>query len=204
MLADNGFDYHVLTNAAKSIKGVSGLTCEIGLRQGGGTKYIIDALLENGDVGRTHIALDPYGSLPYVQSESHLIGTIGPYPNDMMKQVMIDVYAYIQNKDINVLFFPLEDTEFFERFEKGVPIYHDGVKDVLNTYALVYFDGPHSLNSTMEETEFFAPRGVPGSIFVYDDTINYYDHSKIKTWLIANDWTELEVAATKSAYVKLG
>lgn len=206
-LQDNGRDYHILTSAAKKIKGTKGLTCEVGLREGGGSKYIIDALIDNGDTGRTHIAIDPYGSIPYVQSENNKAlvhgEKNGPYPNSMMKRCLSELYGYIGNKDIEILFFPLEDTEFFDKFYDGVPVYQHGEKEIVNTYALTYLDGPHDLESTMRETVFFADRGVPGSILVYDDIANYYDHSKIKEYLLAINWKILEEADSKNSYVKV-
>jgi len=206
MLNENGRDYHILTNATKLIKGVPGLTGEVGLREGGGSKYIIDALLENGDLGRTHIAIDPYGSIPYCQSEAnqeleHGAGN-GPYPNQMMKKALSELYGYINNKEIEVLFFPLEDTEFFDRYGAGVPVYSNGKKELINCYALMYLDGPHSLDSTMRETIFFAKRSVTGSVLVFDDVENYYDHGSIKSYLENNGWKEIEPPASKASYVK--
>jgi hypothetical protein len=205
-LQDNGYDYHVLINAVKKVKDVPGLTCEIGLREGGGTKYMIDALIENEDLGRTHIAIDCYGSMPYVQSESSknlTHGDRGPYPNEMMKRTLSELYAYVYTKDIEVLFFPLEDTEFFARYGGGVPLYCDAKKYIVNQYAAVYLDGPHSLDTTMAETLFFAERSIPGSTIVYDDVVNYYDHDKVKEWLLANGWNILETSSSKNSYIKV-
>lgn len=206
-LKDNGHDYHVLINATKKIKKVSGLTCEVGLREGGGSKYIIDTLMENEDLGRTHIAIDPYGSIPYIQSESRVRAdgdeARGPYPNKMMKRCLSELYGYIYDKDIEVLFFPLEDTEFFKRFSDGVPVYCDGKKFYKKVYALTYLDGPHNLDHTMREAIFFGERTNIGGVLVFDDVKNYYDHSKVKDYLIENGWNELEVAGTKISYLKV-
>lgn len=201
MLRDNGSDYDVVQNATKEIKGVPGLTCEIGLREGGGSKYIIDALVNNEDFGRTHIAIDPYGSIPYIQSETQ-IRQDGPYPNDMMKVTLWSLYEYIHKKDIDFLFFPLEDEEFFRRYSDGVPVYKNHKKELINTYALVFIDGPHNLESTMNEAMFFAPRCVPGSILVFDDVDKYYDHSRIKEYLLNNEFEEYRTVNTKAAYIK--
>jgi hypothetical protein len=201
MLNENGRDYFILQNAAKRIKGVPGLTCEVGLREGGGSKYIIDALLENGDTGRTHITIDPFGSIPYIQSETQTRQD-GAYPNKMMKRVLSELYGYVYDKDIEVLFFPLEDTEFFTRYHNGVPVYSDKEKKIINTYALTYLDGPHNLESTMAEAVFFAERSVPGSVLIFDDVENYYDHSKVKEYLENNGWKEIEPPTSKASYYK--
>jgi hypothetical protein len=201
-LQDNGHDYDVLTQAVKAVKGVPGLTCEVGLREGGGSKYMIDALMENQDHGRTHVAIDCYGSMPYTQSEQQQ-RTDGPYPNEMMSRTLSELYGYVHGKPMQVYFFPMEDTEFFNRFGDGVPVYSGAHKEVLNTYACTYLDGPHSLGSTMVETVFFAARGVPGSVIVYDDVSGYYDHTKIKAYLETIGWKELLVAPSKISYVKV-
>ncbi len=43
MLTDSS-EYSILTNAVDMIKNIEGLTCEIGLREGGSTKIILDSL----------------------------------------------------------------------------------------------------------------------------------------------------------------
>jgi hypothetical protein len=199
MLGQNGMSYEVLEEAAKSIKGVSGLTCEIGLREGGGTKLIIDSLISVNDFNRTHICIDPFGHLPYPLNETQIVTY--DYTNHMRNQAMWELYAYIDDKKINVLFFPLEDFEFFNRFADGVPVYEDS-KRMMNQYALVYFDGPHTLAITMNETEFFEPRAPKGAIFVYDDIHDYYDHSKIKEYLTALGWEEIIATNHKASYRK--
>lgn len=206
-LRDNGKDYHILVNATKKIKGVYGMTCEVGLREGGGSKYIIDTLMENGDRGRTHIAIDPYGSIPYIQSEEQVRADgdegHGPYPNKMMKVCLSELYGYIYNKDIEVLFFPLEDTEFFKRYGDGIPVYSEAKKINKQIYALTYLDGPHNLDHTMREAIFFGKRTNIGGTMVFDDVNNYYDHTKIKEYLLKNGWNELEVSGTKISYIKM-
>ena len=55
--------YDLLKKYAKTIKGVDGLTCEIGVRRGLGSKSIMEGCIENNDK-RTHICIDPYGKNP--------------------------------------------------------------------------------------------------------------------------------------------
>jgi len=40
-------DYHVLEESTEHIKDLPGMTCEIGLREGAGTKAILDGLLKS-------------------------------------------------------------------------------------------------------------------------------------------------------------
>ena len=54
--------YDVMKKHILTLKGVDGLSCEIGLRRGGGTKTMLDAFLMNNDK-RIHVAIDPYGNI---------------------------------------------------------------------------------------------------------------------------------------------
>ena len=199
-LVGDGVDYHILEHAVMAIKGVPGLICEIGLREGGGTKTIMDTLLINGDLDRTCIAIDPYGCLPYRMRENNLIEETG-FSNTMMKRTLHSLYWYIENLRLNFTFFQLEDTEFFKRYGDGIPVYDKNGKHLINQYALVYFDGPHSLKDTMDETLFFMDKVVPGSIFVYDDVTQYYDHKAIYDFLLTKLW-KLEMATKHKAYYR--
>ena len=202
-----GQDYDLLTEAAKSIVGVPGLTVEVGLHRGGGSKYIIDALVETNQK-RTHIAIDPYGQIPYPsdKKEDHNYD----YHNEHKRQTMIAIHEYLQDKpDINFCLFVLEDTEFFKRFRDGVPVYFNHTKEIVNQYALVYFDGPHTTSATLLEAEFFAERAPVGACFVFDDTNlskdgtpAWYDHTKIREYLESHGWVVLREGVTKMSYRK--
>jgi hypothetical protein len=197
-LPTDSADYEVLYNAASSIKDVEGLVCEIGTRRGGSTKYIIDGLLNAEDFNRTFICVDPYGSIEYFSNEHSC--SKPDYTNDMRNDAIINIYKYVLSKPINVLFFCLEDTEFFKRFEDGVPVYND-IKKLINQYSLVFFDGPHCSASIIKEVEFFYPRTVIGSKFVFDDVCDY-NHSLIHESLIKNNFKQTETSHRKVTYIK--
>lgn len=199
-ITDNGEDYDLLEDATKLIKGVEGLTLEIGLRMGGGSKHIIDSLLANGDNNRTHIAIDPYGFMDYPYDENTLAPLAFGAP--LMKKAMVAMYSYVRNKDIDFLFFPFEDEEYFRLFMGGVPVYKRGIKTIENNYALVYFDGPHTKKAVLNETRFFMDRARFGSVFVYDDVKNFYDHSVIEKFLFEEGWKKVLEASSKAAYRK--
>jgi len=209
----DGKHYSVLYDAARDVQEVLGLSCEIGLRRGGGTQYMIDGLTGGAtdyyaNTGkhlkpiRTHIAIDPYGGIPYYEMENKL-RTDESYPNDMMKEALADLYLYVQKKPINFLFFPMEDTMFFDRFHNGIPVYGDGIRQIVNEYALVYFDGPHTVKKTLEETYFFHDRTQKGSMFVYDNVAGYYDHDKVNDFLLKNGWEEVNKNSYKASYRKI-
>lgn len=194
-------DYHILYEAAVRIKDVPGLTCEIGLRKGGGTKAILDGLIESNKE-RTHIAIDPYGSIPFEGMDGELMATT-EYSNAMQKDTLEKMYRFVaQHSKINFIFFPLEDIEFFERYYDGVPVY-SMEKKVEDKYALVHFDGPHSFEATMDETKFFIHKTPVGAMFVYDDVKHFYDHNKIKEYLEGSGWEQVIETQVKAAYVKV-
>ena len=204
MIDTDSLDYHVIEHATEFIKNVPGLTCEIGLRTGGGTKIILETIQRTHPQIRTHISIDPYGSLPYVDYMNKWPDQ-GPYHNEMMRQAMVDLYSLLAAKPrVNFLFFPMEDTEFFKRFGDGVPVYLEGRKKIISQYALVVFDGPHTAEQTLAEAKFFTPRTAIGAILVFDDTGgDFYDHSVVDQYVTANGWEKLDVKShKKTAYQK--
>lgn len=195
-------DYYVLEQAADAIKNVPGLICEIGLRRGGGTKIILNDVIRS-DVERTVIAIDPYGSIPFEGMEGE-VATDTEYSNAMEKDTLEKMYRFVAAyPKINFIFFPLEDTEFFKRYAGGVPVYVNNKKTIMKKYALVHFDGPHTLDITMNETKFFLNKTVPGSHFVYDDVKHFYDHNVIKDFLEDNGWGQTIETKVKASYIRL-
>lgn len=178
------------------------MTCEIGLREGGGTRHIIDALLASGQQ-RVHVAVDPYGDIDYQISEKQR-GHVD-YTNKMRNRCLRNLYAYLaeRNDCVDVLVFILEDTEFFQRYADGVPVYRRA-KQLLTRYALVHFDGPHALAPLLGEVEFFAPRLVPGGYFVFDDIQGYYDHDAVEGWLSSRGFELREKGFRKASYQLTG
>lgn len=199
-LPGDSLDYEVLYMAAASIKDVPGAVCEIGTRRGGSLRFIIDGLISVGDHNRNVVCVDPYGNIEYASGENEVIRQ--DYTNDMRNESLPNIYMYLQGRAVNVVFMCLEDTEFFNRFADGVPFYQQ-YKEVINQYAMVFFDGPHDTPSLLKELEFFYPRSVSGTQFVFDD-VALYPHDVIHENLIANGF-ELVQRGTmnrKLRYVK--
>jgi hypothetical protein len=176
-LKADGREYEILYEASRSIKGISGLTCEIGLREGGGSEAIAQGFLDIKEK-HLHIAIDPYGSIlcrvPNIESSPYLL----EYPNEMKRRCLPFIYKWFSDRRIDFLFFCMEDTEFFNRFSDGIPVYEDKQKSIVNQYALVYFDGPKITEDVIREIEFFRDRTPQGGIWVFDDTGDY-DHASI-------------------------
>ncbi len=82
-------------------------------------------------------------------------------------------------KHLNFVPLPFEDLEFMKRFADGVPVYYEGHKQLLNTYGLVFLDGPHDDDSVRAEIEFFAPRLARDGLLVIDD---HLDADRPKFW----------------------
>jgi hypothetical protein len=200
-LSGDSSDYHVLINAVKKIKDIPGTICELGTRRGGSIRKIIDSLIENNDYDRNILCIDPYGNLEYNVAENRKIR--GGYDNKMRNEFLISICDYILNKPVNLVLLNLEDFEFFDRFKDGVPFYNKN-KNIINQYSFVFFDGPHDSDSIMKEIEFFNPRSVNGSVWVFDDIKDNYPHDEIiEKWLFENNWVCLEKTNKKASYKKI-
>ena len=126
-------------------------TCEIGVREGLGSKIIMDRLNPH-----IHFAVDPYGNLNYQhydESGSYQCD----YTDDMMKRTM----AYFTEKYPQMHFFKLKDTDFMNH-------YH-----YLTNFSFVHFDGPHMTKDVIREAVWFADRAPIGARFVFDDYPKY-------------------------------
>ena len=182
--------YELLTRSAMRVAHLPGLTCEIGLREGGGTKAIIDGLHRSPPAHRTHIAIDPYGSITYAFSETQR--AVMDYSNEMRDKFVPRCYHYAAERKINFLFFCMTDLAFFELFRDGVPVY-PGRRLFWNLYRLVHIDGPHDYDSVRAAVEFFVTRTVNEAEMIFDDT-NKYDHKPIHDYLYSQGWSMVDAA----------
>jgi len=212
-------EYEILHRAAMAIKGVEGAIVEIGTRRGGSAKLIIDTLVHNQDTNRSMFCIDPYGNIeiectnknityhiPQVKTEGDPESTeiTKPlrfdYTNDMRNRIIPSLYYYAYSKGLNFTFFCMEDNEFVKRFSDGVPVYND-FKKLENTYALVFFDGPHHNEAVDLETNFFVERATIGTVFVADD-IWMYDHERFEKIVFSHGFEVLEKGNVKASYRK--
>jgi len=179
-LPGDGADYEILFQAAASIVGVEGAICEIGSRRGGSVKQIIDGLLSSRNLNRNLICIDPYGNIEYAATENEVRRF--DYTNQMRDEFLPNLYKYAHGKPVNVIYFCMEDTEFYKRFSDGVPFYNES-KVIEDKYSLVLFDGQHCLQSLIAGLDFFIPRMSSGAHIVFDGIQNY-PHEKIEQRLI--------------------
>ena len=195
-------DYYVLRKAVKAIANVPGLVMEIGLREGGGMKIILDELIATRKPWNV-ISIDPYGSIPFKGADGEELEE-SEYTNRMKCETLEKMYRFLTDyPNINWLFFPLEDTEFFNRYGNGVPVYTDTTSSYLNTYSLVHFDGPHETDVVMTEVDFFLPRTVVGSMFVFDDVEHFYDHKKVEEYIFQRGFECIEKTDVKAMYRRM-
>jgi cephalosporin hydroxylase len=214
-------EYEILYNATKKIKGTPGAVVEIGTRRGGSARIIIDALTEVGDTARPMFCIDPYGNIDYPETNK-AISTFQPgrgvegdpmstetvnlikhdYDNNMRNRIIPSLYFYAYQRGLDFTFFCLEDIEFFARYADGVPVYNE-YKQLVNDYAFVFYDGPHTNDFVDKELEFFVPRSPVGAVAVFDD-VWMYSHDEIveQKWLFPNGWELLERGAVKASYIK--
>jgi hypothetical protein len=91
---DSG-DYYLLTKGVELSAHAEGLTCEIGLRAGGGTKHIMEALSKYRP-GKVHIAIDPYGKILYERKEKDFFRL--DYTNEMRDECLFNLYGFAKEK----------------------------------------------------------------------------------------------------------
>lgn len=203
LLGDSG-EYDLIFKGIELSKDVDGLCMEIGLRLGGGSKEIIDGIAAFCP-NKIAIAIDPYGNIPYEHKEGEFIqyGEYG-YTNRMMQECLSNIYPYAMEKKVHFIFFPLEDTEFFERFADGIPVYCES-KGIATKYSFVHFDGPHAIEPLIKEIEFFLPKTDPGAVWCFDDighngAMHYYDHIYIENYILERGFKLIEKRNVKGLY----
>jgi hypothetical protein len=99
-LAGDGQDYQILYDAALEIADVPGLTCEVGVRAGGGSRCIIDAIQATQPLRiRTHIGIDPYGGLDYPLNDDQVIENA--YETVIRDMAIPDLYRYCAKTKVN-------------------------------------------------------------------------------------------------------
>jgi len=162
MIQGDSVEYEILKEACQSLTNDKLLTCEIGVRQGQGSKIILDELVFKD---HWHIGIDPYGNLNYEHYDNSGAYTCD-YTNDMKLQLIKDLDYK------NFTLFPMGDDEFMKRFHDGVPIYRNE-KEIINKYDLVHFDGPHKTYDVIKEAIFFAERSHAGTVFIFNDYPKY-------------------------------
>ena len=157
MIRGDSKDYNLLDNWVRGLKLDSGkvLTCEIGVREGLGSKIIMDGIRGQATGGYMHIGIDPYGNLKYQHYDNSPAYT-ADYTNEMRLQLEKDLSNYKEFK-----LFHMTDKEFMRRYPEYGP------------FNLVHFDGPHMTKDVLNEAIYFAERSAINTRFIFDDFKGY-------------------------------
>jgi hypothetical protein len=156
MIRGDSKDYNLLDNWVRGLKITSNiLSCEIGVREGLGSKIIMDGIRTLATGSFNHIGIDPYGNLKYQHYDNSPAYT-ADYTNDMRLQLEKDLSDYKEFK-----LFHMTDKEFMRRYPEYGPFH------------LVHFDGPHMTRHVLNEALFFAERSEQYTRFIFDDFKGY-------------------------------
>jgi hypothetical protein len=175
MIAGDSKEYEILIEACKSLTSDNLLTAEIGVRQGLGSKLILENLKHKK---HWHIGIDPYGNISYPHFDNKR-SIVCNYTNSMKVNLLKDLDYE------NFTLYQLDDDEFMKSFYNGIPIYREK-KEIINTYDLVHFDGPHKTVDVIKEAIFFGQRSKAGTVFVFDD-YNYFNMDSVLR-IIVNEY----------------
>ena len=154
MIKGDSTDYDLLTKWTKDFDCQGFMTAEIGVREGMGSKIMMDNLKNV----YLHIGIDPYGNLKYQHYDNDVGGYQCDYTDEMRDQLLKDMVPYkgkfrlYNDTDTNFM----NDHEFTE-----------------SKYSFVHFDGPHMTKDVMTECVWFANRSAPTTRYVFDDFPKY-------------------------------
>ena len=131
-------------------------SCEIGVREGLGSKIIMDTFKERiHGTPYMHFGVDPYGNLEYQHYDDS--GSYKcDYTDEMYEQMIKDFEMYPM-----FYFTKMTDTEFMNSYTN------------MDYFNFVHFDGPHMTRDVITEAVWFANKSVKGTRFVFDDYPKY-------------------------------
>lgn len=200
MIEGDSAEYEFLTEAVELSKDVEGMCCEIGLRRGMGTKTIIDAVRQYCPT-KTVVAIDPYGSIPYIGRE-HMGECRLDYTNQMKSDCMADLWAYVRDNPVSFKYFDMTDDYFFYLFDHGVPSYDLDYKNMPG-YSMAHLDGPHTVSHISREVIWFNDRMESGACICVDDvTIDFVDIRPIQELFDTLGWEQLRLGLKKGLWKK--
>ena len=155
MIRGDSTDYELLDKWTKNFDCQGYKTCEIGVREGLGSKIIMDNVVNN----YIHVGVDPYGNLEYQHYDNTGAYTCD-YTDEMRDTMLKDFLPYRNEGKFTLC--NMTDTQFMNATEH---------KD--SKFAFVHFDGPHMTRDVITEAVWFANHSAPITRFVFDDWQNY-------------------------------
>tara|TARA_R100000657_G_C4646302_1_gene91324 strand:- start:112 stop:690 length:579 start_codon:yes stop_codon:yes gene_type:complete len=128
-------------------------TCEIGVREGLGSKLIMMGIKERiGKIPYSHYGIDPYANLKYQHYDDREPET-ADYTDEMRARMVKD---FAEEKNFN--FYHFTDRYFMNLFNLTSVVFD-----------LVHFDGPHMTRDVIREALWFADKSRKGTRFIFDD-----------------------------------
>ena len=85
----DSLEYDLIEQAIQFLKNPIGNTVEIGVRDGFASKLIIDAWRRHQKTPLIHLGIDPYGDIPYNESDSSLGIDYTGYNNKMKQDMLV-------------------------------------------------------------------------------------------------------------------
>jgi hypothetical protein len=157
MIRGDSKDYELLEKWTKDFDCQGYKTCEIGVREGLGSKIIMDNVKNN----YIHVGVDPYGNLKYRHYDNTGEYTCD-YTDAMRDQMLEDFDLYIKAGKFSPCL--MTDTDFMNESK------HSGSK-----FAFVHLDGPQLLmtRDVITEAVWFANHSAPHTRLVFDDYPKY-------------------------------
>ena len=158
-------EYHLITEQIGKLKlDQVTLTCEIGLREGLGSKIIMDAILDSKPKLYKHIAVDPYNNLSYEHYDNE--GSVVAGYTEEMKQKTVH-YLYQNYPEFD--FFHMTDDYYFKTMGEGHQFVLNQQLVLFGLYQVVHLDGPHTTKAVIDELSFFIPRMASKGLIILDD-----------------------------------
>jgi|TARA_Y100000114_G_scaffold152262_1_gene170322 hypothetical protein len=154
MIQGDSIEYELLTKWSKDFDCKGYYSCEIGVREGLGSKIIMDNVKNN----YMHIGIDPYGDLEYKHYDSDKEPYRCDYTDEMRDRLLTDFAGYKAKFHLANMF----DSVFMSHPD------NQGKK-----FMFVHFDGPHMTRDVLYEAIWFANRAASGCRFVFDDYPKY-------------------------------
>ncbi len=155
MIKGDSTEYLLLEQWTKNFDCDGYASVEIGVREGLGSKIIMDNVINN----YIHIGIDPYGNLEYQHYDE-----TGKYTcdyTDQMRDTMLNDFKSYRNQGKFTLY---NDTDIKFMADPA----HQGSK-----FSLVHFDGPHMTRDVITEVIWFVNRAAPKTRFIFDDYPKY-------------------------------
>jgi len=173
MIRGDSSEYNLLEKWSKDFDCQGHYSCEIGVREGNGSKIIIDNVINN----YFHIGVDPYGDITYKHFDNDenyhwtdfdgniLYNSDGSfkrptYPDSMRDQMIKDFEDYTKRGKYH--FVNKTDIDFMN---------DNSYKRMI--FSFVCFDGPHTTKDVLREAIWFADRSAKHTRFVFDDHEHY-------------------------------